>query len=368
MRSSLLRPLLAQAGASFRERHGVEVVSHFADRAAEYSAVRDAVGLTDFSFIRTFSIPEAQAIDVLDALLAGNVPKIRFGRVLHTFLADPQGHVVADCFVANNDQEFLFTCESIVPDDPLNALLDPSGSGIPGRDLTPEIAVLSLDGFKAWEVVKKIFGADVLGLPYLSIENYSFAGQPIRLIRAGKTSEFGYLLFAPQTTAVELFETLRSEVTSRGGRLCGVEVHDDLRLDGRFFNIHAEGCQVRDPLPLGLQWMIDFDKPDFLGAASIRERRAAGLQSKIVGLAAPRDDAAIGIGTPLFLEGRPAGKVVAQGFSQVLAQPLALGLLPIDIAYSGLEFRRSHPEGPALRSISMPPIMPRSLSVKLDEM
>ncbi|MBL9137293.1 MAG: aminomethyltransferase family protein [Verrucomicrobiales bacterium] len=368
MRASLLRPHLAQAGASFRPRHGVEVVAHFTDRASEYAAIRNAVGLTDFSFLRTFAIPEAQAIDALDVLLAGNVPKIRFGRVLHTFLADPHGHVVADCFVANNDQEFLFTCESILSDDSLNSLLDPSGSGILGQDLTPDIAVFSLDGYKAWEIVKKVFGPDVLGLPYLSIENYSFAGQPVRLIRAGKTSEFGYLLFAPKSAAAELFETLRTEVTAREGRLCGVEVHDDLRLDGRFFNIHAEGSQVRDPLPLGLQWMVDFDKPDFLGAAAIRERRAAGLQSKIIGLAAPQGAESIVLGTELFHEGRAAGKVVAQGFSPVLSQSLALGLLPIDIAYSGLEFRRSQPDGPALRSISMPPIMPRSLSVKLDEM
>jgi glycine cleavage system aminomethyltransferase T len=368
VRTSLLQPQLARAGASFRERYGVQVVSHFAERTAEYSAIRDAVGLTDFSFLRTFTIPESQAIDFLDALLAGNVPKIRFGRVLHTFLADEQGHVVADCFVANNDQEFLFTCESIVPDDALNSLLDPASAGIPGQDLTGETVTLSLDGYKAWEIVKKVFGPDVLGLPYLSIENYTFAGHPIRLIRAGKTSEFGYLLFAPKAAAEELFQALHGEVESRQGRLCGIDVHDDLRLDGRFFNIHAEGRQVRDPLPLGLQWMVDFEKPDFRGAAAIRDRRAAGLKSKIVGLAAPSGAEAFSLGTPLFHEGQPAGTVVAQGYSHMLSQSLALGLLPIEIAYSGLEFSRSSPDGPSLRSISMPPIMPRSLSVKLDEM
>ena len=49
MRSSLLRSQLAAAGAVFRERHGAEVVAGFRDRSIEHAAVRDAVGLTDFS-------------------------------------------------------------------------------------------------------------------------------------------------------------------------------------------------------------------------------------------------------------------------------------------------------------------------------
>jgi len=180
MRISPLREKLAAAGAVFRERHGVEVVAHFGNHRAECGAVRDAAALTDFSFVRAFTLPEEKGIDFLDALLAGNVPKIRFGRVLHTFLADQNGLLAADCFVANNDQEFIFLCESILPDAELDVLLASAGVKSPVEDLSASHAVLSLDGFKSWEIVKKIFGADVIGLPYLSIENYQFAGEPIR--------------------------------------------------------------------------------------------------------------------------------------------------------------------------------------------
>ena len=76
--------------------------------------------------------------------------------------------------------------------------------------MSADHVVLSLDGFKSWEIVKKIFGADIIGLPYLSIENYQFAGEPVRFIRAGKTSEFGYLLVAPVKIAAQLFDTLKA--------------------------------------------------------------------------------------------------------------------------------------------------------------
>jgi glycine cleavage system aminomethyltransferase T len=369
VRSSPVRAPLAAAGATFRERHGVEVVSHFADRRTEYHAIRDAVALTDFSFVQKFRVPEEKGIDFLDALLAGNVAKIRFGRVLHTLLADADGHVVGDCYVANNDTELIFLCESLLPDTALKAQLDAAGAAAAGmEDLTATHALFSLDGFRAWEVAKEVFGADVLGLPYLSIEVYPFAGQTVRLFRSGKTSEFGYLILAPQAVAAELFDTLAKSVAQREGRLCGVDIHDDLRLEGRFFNLHAEGQRVRDPLALGLQWMIDFDKDTFVGCEAIKRRRASGLKQKIVGVAAEAGCEALQTGTRIFHEGLPVADVVASAQSFVLNQRLGLALFPSALAYSGLSFRLAAPDGPIVRTISMPPIMPRSLKVKLDEM
>jgi aminomethyltransferase len=361
--------LLAAGGAVFRDRYGIEVVARFVDRRTEYQAVREAVGLTDFSWVRAFSLPEEKGIDFLDALLAGNVPKIRFGRVLHTFLADDDGLLLGDCLVANNDTEFLFLCENIVAEAEFDALLQRAGvAEASAQDLAASHALLSLDGFKAWEIVKKIFGPDVLGLPYLSIENYTFNGEPVRLFRAGKTSEFGYLLLAPVAVAPALFAACQSAVAQLGGRLCGVDVHDDLRLEGRFFNIHAEGRRVRDPLVLGLQWMIDFQKENFAGSEAIKRRRTEGLKHKIIGLAGENGGLALQDGARIYHEGRAVADVVASCFSYTLGQPLGLAVFPVALAYAGLAFRLGAPDGPVVRSISMPPIMPKSLTVKLDEL
>jgi len=369
VRSSLLKPRLAAAGASFRERHGAEVAARVSGRAAEYAAVRDAVGLTDFSFLHKFRMPSEQGLDFLDGLLAGNVPKIRFGRVLHTFLADNDGLLLGDCYVANNDEELVFLCEGIAPDCELPALLQTAGAAEAGvEDLTDSHALLSVDGFKAWDVMKEVFGADVLGLPYLSIEVYPFQGASVRLIRAGKTSEFGYLLLAPESIALALFDTLQAAVAKRDGCLCGVDVHDDLRLEGRFPNIQAEGLRVRDPLVLGLQWMIDLDKEKFHGRDAIRERRAGGLRRKIVGVAAEPGSEALVTGARIFHAAEPVGEVVADCHSYVLNRRLALAVFPVELAYSGLSFRLGAADGPVVKTISMPPIMPKSLSVKLDEM
>ncbi len=366
MRTSHLHDFFARAGARFAERRGVEIAASVADSTVEYQRVRDAAALSDASHMQVFRIPEAGAIDALDPLLAGNVARIRYGRLLHTFLADEEGCLAADCYVANNDDEFLLVCESLADDSALRALFMERGAAAGMEDLTDTHSLLSLDGYKAWAVAREIFGSDVLGLPYLSVENCMFDGEKVRLFRAGKTSEFGYLALIGRNQAEALAAALAESAGRQGGGVCGLSIHNDLRLEGRFFNLYAEGAAVRDPLPLGLQWMIDFEKPEFRGQAAIGQRRQAGLRQKIVGVRAPPGQD-LAPDQALLEDGREVGRLVAACTSHVLGCRLGLALMDIGGAFAGLSFRLDRPDGPEIATISMPPIMPKSLGVKLDE-
>jgi len=365
MRISPLKDTLKSLGASFEERYGVEVVSRIYDKEKEYHFVRDTAGITDFSHVQKFRVPEETGLDFLDTLLAGNVARIRFGRVLHTFLSDEAGMILADCYVANNDEEFIVLCESITDDAKVREIFTKDASaGV--TDITDDHVVIGVDGFKAWSVIKDLFGADILGLPYLSIETYGFDGTDVKLFRAGKTSEFGYQLLAPVSIAEKLFAALCDGAKKVDGGVCSVSIHSDLRLEGRFFNIFGEGAKVKDPLVLGLQYMIDFDKESFCGRDAILARRDAGLKNKIIGISAEKG-IDLETGMSIYNGDKEVGKVQSVCFSYTLDATLGLALLDIDVAYSGLSFNLKSAGGPVVNTISMPPIIPKSLSVKLDE-
>jgi len=370
MRVSPVREALLAVEPSFTERFGVEVVSSVSDLPVEYRRVRETVGITDFSYTQVYRVPEQSGVDFLDSLVAGNVAKLRYGRVLHTFLADDDGMLVADCYVANNDEELIVVCESIADDSVVDGLfLSSEGNEAGVEKLTGDFVVLGIDGYKAWAVAKALFGPDVLGLPYLSIEMYTFDGEEVRLIRAGKTSEFGYLLIVPSSKGEALVAALRVEAEKLGGGLCGVDVHDTLRLEGRFFNIFAEGARVRDPLILGLQWMADFDKGEFRGGDAIRECRAHGLERKIVGMkTASGSEPILHVGSSVIDGGAAVAEVVASCRSYLLDADVGLAVFPVEIAFSGLTFHVDADNGPTVSTVSMPPILPKSLTVKLDEL
>ena len=374
MRQLPLRDLLASQGATFQERYGVEVPCVISDLKKEYGLIRDAVGITDFSFMQKYRVSGDTGVDLIDRMFAGNVAKIRFYRVLHTFLADEQGRLVADAYIANNDEDFIVLCESIAKDADLKKLCGPNGQanaaeGEKGglEDITQSHVVIGIDGYHAWKVVKDLFGADVLGLPYLSVESYPFADGSVLLFRAGKTSEFGYLVMAPKEAGPQLMQALLKSAQQHGGGLCGSQIHNELRLEGRFFNIFAEGLRVKDPLPLGLQWMIDFDKESFSGRQAILASREKGCEHKIIGIKADAAVSEFKLGDGLFHEGQPVASIEATCFSHTLNAHVGLALFPVDMAYAGLRFELGRAGGPPVQTISMPPIIPKSLSVKLDE-
>jgi aminomethyltransferase len=359
----------SRAGAQFSQRFGTEIVSMVAGAETEYRTIRDAAGISDFSFMQRFRFPEEKGLDFLDSLCAGNVLKLRFGRMLHTFLADTSGDLVADCYIANNDEECILLCESIIDDGDMKKFLLDKGAADAGmEDLSETHAVLSIDGYKAWSVAKEVFGPDVLGLPYLSIERYDFDGTPVSLMRAGKTSEFGYLLLVPRDKTEKLFDACLESAKKIGGGLCGIDIHADLRLEGRFFNIFAEGAAVKDPLALGLQWMIDFNKEKFSGHDAILARRSRGLTHKIIGVSTAPAATDLKKGAPVYNGTEKVAEVIASCHSYVLNRRVGLALFPAGIAYAGLSFSLGSAGGPLVETISMPPIMPRSLTVKLDEM
>ena len=114
--------------------------------------------------------------------------------------------------------------------------------------------------------------------------------------------------------------------------------------------------------------MIDFDKDRFCGRDAILGRRAAGLAQKIVGVSAQNSTLRFAVGDTLYDGTAGIGEIVATSFSYALDRSLALAVLPVGIAYAGLTFKHNSAAGPEVKTISMPPIMPKSLTVKLDDM
>ena len=210
MRVSPLRELLAKRGAKFEDWSGVETATEFTSFEQEYKAVREAVGITDFSFTTRFKVPE-DGLDMLESYVAGSVAGIRFGRVSHTLAASEEGYIESDLYVANDDEELIVLGESLIDDGATEKILAGLGSHEAGlSNIQDSTALIGLDGFNAWAVAKDLFGLDVLGLPYLSIETYDIEDTEIKLIRGGKTSEFGYLFLVPADKAASIWERIEA--------------------------------------------------------------------------------------------------------------------------------------------------------------
>ncbi len=366
MRCSPIRALLQERGAQFHEKNGVEMVSGYTSFEEEYAAVREGVGLTDFSFTNRYSVNE-DGLDLFEQYVAGSVANIRFGRILHTMALDDGGELLSEIYIANDDEELILIGESLVGDEVVAAAIGGADDETTNlKNISDDTVLLGLDGFKAWAVVKALFGPDVLGLPYMSIETYYLNDMSVKVMRAGKTSEFGYLLLTDASNGETLYKAVEAAGTPFNLKPVGFDAHMALRLDGRFFNIHEEGAAVRDPLPLGLQWMVDLEGDDFRGKSALLERREAGLTKKVIGLVTDGLDSPLSAGDVITYGDHPVATVVTARPSPTLGTRIGLALFDVDYAFAGLPFTKS--DGQKVTTISMPPFTAKSLTVRLDEM
>ena len=213
MRELALKKFWEERDAKFGELGGAQCVESFADAESEYKAIRNSAGLCDFSFMRIVEFPESDGIDYLDTALAANILKLRYGRIIDTFLCDENGKITAEVFVANiDDKVFAFT-------ESLTDRAEILGKGGNAKDATKDYAIFSVDGPKAWEVARDIFGSDIFNLPYLAIEKYDFEGDCAYLMRNGKTGEFGYSFVVPSAKADAMAQKLCQAVENAGGSL-----------------------------------------------------------------------------------------------------------------------------------------------------
>jgi len=361
--------LLEKLNGTFETRNGYTVCTEISGKEKEYRFIREHVGLTDLSFVQKYRCLEEDSIYYLDEILPANIANIRYGRILHTFLPDQDGMLLSDVFVANNDEEIILLLENCTDFETVHGIIgNPEQESVSIDHISNDFALFSLDGPMSWAVMRDLFSSDILGMPYLAVEPNEVAGMPVTLFRAGKTGEFGYLIMVDNTHAENVWSAIHEKVIKRNGGVCGLDVFDLLKLDGRFFNINREGKRVQDPLICGLQWMIDFEKDGFFGSEPLLNRRSEGMKRKVLGISGTDPDRPLSLGSDILISSKIIGEIVTAEFSYALQQWIGLAVVDCEVAYAGLELTARDTSGEfPVTSVSMPPFIPKSLTIKLDE-
>ena len=351
----MLRDKLKACGANFCDSCFGGAVRDFGDVAKELSYIRNSAAVCDFSFLPKYSLNEECGAEFLDSVLPANMLKLRYGKMADTFLASPGGEVLAEVLAVNIDGRIFLLAESARADADFSGIFN--GEGTDFKDITKDYCVLSFDGPSSWRLAESVFGTDALNLSYMSVEMYEFGGEPVCLMRGGKTGEFGYQAMIESRKAGELFDCLKEGAENLGGGLAGMKAHSLARLQGNFFNVAAEGKAVKNPLELGLQWMVDFSKDSFIGADKILGDRSRGVARA---LAAVDSETPLSVGAKLYFGGRAVGEIVVA--EEISGRGLALGLFERDFAYAGFDYSLSPNGGDDVRTVSRPTVLSRSLT------
>ncbi|MDP2314392.1 MAG: hypothetical protein Q8P41_15935 [Pseudomonadota bacterium] len=296
-----------------------------------------------------------QAFDLLDAVSPRPL-FLRDGQALHTLLLDDDAHPYADVYIACDDLDYLLFAEGPSP-EALVAWLRarvPAGLDAELHDLSATHRLIGLDGPYSWELLGRLVGPDVVGVPYLTLFFWPEL-QGIGL-RAGKSGEYGYDLLLPVASLPAFEAALAGPAAAFELAEASLDALDLCALENAFFSIRTPGVTELTPVELQLQWRVD-RRRTFPGRAALERARDAA-PPRVTWLRGPPGAPIPAVGTPVELDGERIGEVLVARRSLVLEGPVGQALLARPFAHPGLEVRVG---GEPLRTVSAPVLHNRSL-------
>lgn len=262
------------------------------DEELEYFAIRSTAAVFDISPMTKYRITGPGAVAFLDRLTVRNVAKLGINRVHYTAWCDDHGHVLDDGTLFRlGESEFRLCCQ----ERHLPWLLDSAeGFAVDIREETGEIAGLALQGPTSYAILKEAGFAGVEALKPFQIGGFAHEGGTVTISRTGFTGDLGYELFVPRALALSLWDRLFAAGRLLGIRAIGYTALNRARIEAGFIVANADfitaetalrGNRLRLPDEIGLDWMIDLEKPNFNGRRAILAARAGKtLKHILVGM------------------------------------------------------------------------------------
>ncbi|MFT5140711.1 MAG: dimethylglycine dehydrogenase [Lysobacterales bacterium] len=353
--------LLEKEGAAFTEYNGWEDPAYFArndeERTPRYSyeranwfeavgeealAVRDGVGLFEFSTFAKYRITGSAAPAWLDQLFANRIPTV-IGKTALMPMLSPKGKVIGDFTLTRlADDEFLLVGAggmNLIHMRWFTSHLPETGVNL--QDMTSDYAGLHIAGPNARSVLEKITNEDVsnVNFPFLSGRKLQLGECPQAIaLRVSFTGELGYELYFPSRFQREIFQSLREAESEYGLRLAGSHSLMSLRLEKSFSSWGLELSSDFYPDESGMSRFIAIDKGDFLGRDAVLEHQKDGPREKIGTFVVEASNADAFGGEPIYYQGALAGYVTSGGYGFRVEKSLALGYLSPEFYQPGEEF------------------------------
>jgi aminomethyltransferase len=261
------------------------------DADLEYFAIRNSTGVFDLTPMTKYRIKGADSLDYVDRFVTRDMRKIRPGRVAYAVWCNDQGQVIDDgtLFHLREGEYRLCSQERHL------AWLTAAAIGLDVEitEETDEIAALAVQGPTSYSVMKNMGFAGIEELKPFGLTHFDFQGSELMVSRTGFTGDLGYELWIEKRAAGALWDALFEAGKLHGIRAIGTSALDLARIEAGFLTagvdfLPADGTvrsgRSRSPFELGLDWLVDFKKPNFNGRRALAEEKRRGSTWRLVKL------------------------------------------------------------------------------------
>ncbi|MGZ5305316.1 MAG: glycine cleavage T C-terminal barrel domain-containing protein, partial [Actinomycetota bacterium] len=218
-----------------------------------------------------------------------------------------------------------------------------------GMDVTirePDVSPLQVQGPRSKDVIRKLFGDDVMNLKYYWCAETDLDGIPVVVSRTGWTGEIGYEIYLRDASRGS---DLWDEVMEAGQEfdIRAIAPSDQRRMEAGIFNYGNDMDITNNPFEItGLERLVELDNANVVVSRDALQRVAAdGVQKKLVGVKID------GPPLPMWLEdfwpvtkdGREVGRLTSASYSPRLEINMGYAWVPIALATDGTTLQVESP-------------------------
>ena len=305
---------------------------------SEHHSVRNDAGLFDVSHMGEFFVTGPDATRFLQFLTTNDVDALTVGQCQYSLLCQDDGGILDDLLIYKKDHGYMLVVNAARKEADWNWLLGfVDGFEVELTDKSEEIGLLALQGPRSQEILESMTDLNLGQLHYYHFVKGEVGGITGIISRTGYTGEDGFEFYVETDSTVSLWEKLLENGAACGLKPAGLGSRDSLRLEVGFALYGNDLDQLHTPLESGLNWLVKWDKGDFVGRDAVLRQKSEGLPKKLIAMVLdqkgfPRP------GYAILCDGLEVGEITSGTVSPSLGEGIAMGYIPGELANSAANF------------------------------
>jgi aminomethyltransferase len=304
----------------------------------EHNCVRTKVGLFDVSHMGEIIVRGPDSIAFLNKHTPNDVSRLVPQKIQYSCLITPQGTFVDDLLVHCFSDDHYFICVNASnTDKDFQWLLDHKEGNVEIINKSAEYYQLALQGPKAQSILRSLVDIDLSTIKYYWFTQGKVRGKKAIISRTGYTGEDGFEIYGNPVDGPYVWDGIMDAGEREGIQPIGLGARDTLRLEA---SMPLYGNDIDDTttvLEADLQWIVKFDKGNFLGKAVLEKQLKEGIEKKLVGF----EMIGPGIGRhgyKAFYKGKEVGWVTSGTHAPFIKKNIGLAYLPPELGKVGSQF------------------------------
>ena len=295
-----------------------------------WNLINDAI-LCDVAVERQVEITGPDAAEFVQLLTPRDLSKLSIGQCKYVLITNDEGGLLNDPVllrIAENhfwlslgDSDILLWAQGVAINSELNVTI---------RE--PDVSPLQLQGPKSIDIMKVLFGDQIINMKYYWLIETELNGIPLVISRTGWSSELGYEIYLRDgSRGNELWELIMEagkQFNLQPGHTSSIR-----RIEGGMLSYHADADINTNPFELGLDRLVNLDNDNkFIGKEALIKIKEKGIKRKQVGMIIDSDPLK-GPNTtfwPILKNNSNIGKVTSAVYSPRLKENIALGMVSIE--------------------------------------